>query len=482
MENFASRLLDTAEAVTRIAASVEEFDLLSDEGLVELQSAIAACDRGLDAYRAHAARQLARRSRRELGHTGLAARHGFASPAAMIETIAQVSGRQAARLVAMGQLMDERDDAQRLLADGVGADIGAGAGVGAGAGEPVTIVWEAPIVEALEHGELSVECADALRRGLGSPTEQVSADTLRGLAERVLAVDGRLSADRLYRAARTERDLADLDSVKARQQDMYERGGLRIFPRPDGMWRMTADLDPEAAAELTSVLDPLTSPRRGGPRFIDPHGVARARRIVDDPRTTERIALDGFLELVRLGVNADHGRLHGAIRPVVKIVVTENSLDTGSGLAIIENNGEVVSIETAERALCSGDSIELTIAPDGSPLDLGRSTRLFSGRQREALAVRDGGCMWTDCTKPPSWTEAHHIDHWKRDHGKTDVRDGVLLCKYHHLELHNNHWEIERRGSEFWLIPPPTIDAARTPTLLRSKSVLMHELKRMNAS
>ena len=417
MENFASRLLDTAEAVTRIAASAEEFDLLSDEGLVELQSAIAACDRGLDAYRAHAAGQLARRSRRELGHTGLAARHGFASPEAMIETIAQVSGQQAARLVAMGRLMDETDDAQRLIAHG--------ADTGAGAGEPVTIVWEAPIVEALEHGELSVECADALRRGLGSPTEQVSVDTLRGLAERVLAVDGRLSADRLYRAARTERDLADLDSVKARKQDMYERGGLRIFPRPDGMWRMTADLDPEAAAELTSVLDPLTSPRRGGPRFIDPHDVARARRIVDDPRTTERIALDGFLELVRLGVNADHGRLHGAIRPVVKIVVTENSLDIGSGLAIIENNGEVVSIETAERALCSGDSIELTIASDGSPLDLGRSTRLFSGRQREALAVRDGGCIWTDCTKPPSWTEAHHIDHWKRDHGKTDVRDGT---------------------------------------------------------
>jgi hypothetical protein len=470
MENFASRLLKTASAVSGVAASAEDFDELSDERLIELQGAIAACDRSLDAYRSHAARQLAHRSKRELGHAGLAARNGFASPEAMIETVAQVSGRQAARLVAIGRLMDETDVARRLLADGGEASDG----------EPAGVVWEAPIIEALENGELSVECADALRRGLGSPTEQISADTLRGLAEQVLAADSGLSADRLYKAARTERDLADLDGIRAREQEMYARGGLRIFPRPDGMWRMTADLDPEAAAELTSVLDPLTSPRRGGPRFVDPHDVARARRIVDDPRTTERIALDGLLELLRLGVNADHGRLHGAIRPVVKIVVTQDSLDTGSGLAIIENNGEVVSIETAERALCSGDSIELTVAPDGSPLDLGRSARLFSRRQREALGARDGGCMWTDCTKPPSWTEAHHVDHWKRDHGKTDIADGVLLCKYHHLELHNNHWEIERRGNEFWLIPPPTIDSARTPTLLRSKSVLMHELRRRN--
>lgn len=470
MENFASRLLETAAAVSRIASSAEDFNGLSDERLLELQRAVAACDRGLDAYRSHAARQLARRSKRELGHAGLASRHGFASPEAMIETMAQVSGRQAARLVAIGRLMDETDAARRLAEGG-----------DAGDGTPAGVVWEAPIIEALENGELSVECADALRRGLGSPNEQISADTLRELAERVLVAQGGASADRLYKAARTERDLADLDGIKARQQEMYERGGLRVYPRPDGMWRMTADLDPEAAAELTSVLDPLTSPRRGGPRFVDPDGIARARRIVDDPRTTERIALDGLLELLRLGVNADHGKLHGAIRPVVKIVITQDSLDTGSGLAIIENNGEIVPIETAERALCAGDSIELTVAPDGTPLDLGRRARLFSGRQREALAVRDGGCMWTDCTKPPSWTEAHHVEHWKRDHGKTDVRDGVLLCKYHHLELHNNHWEIERRGSEFWLIPPPTIDTTRTPMLLQRKSVLTQELRRRNA-
>ena len=30
-----------------------------------------------------------------------------------------------------------------------------------------------------------------------------------------------------------------------------------------------------------------------------------------------------------------------------------------------------------------------------------------------------GGCPINGCDRPPSWTEAHHIDQWERDHGKT---------------------------------------------------------------
>ncbi len=149
------------------------------------------------------------------------------------------------------------------------------------------------------------------------------------------------------------------------------------------------------------------------------------------------------------------------------------------GLAIVENNGQIVSTETADRAMCNGDSVELTVTSGGIPLDLGRTRRFFSGRQREALAVRDGGCLWPDCDKPPSWTEAHHIRQWKRDHGKTNLVDGVLLCRYHHLTLHNNHWEITRRRDGYWLVPPPGGQRTpRDPVLLRSKSPLIERLGR----
>jgi hypothetical protein len=59
----------------------------------------------------------------------------------------------------------------------------------------------------------------------------------------------------------------------------------------------------------------------------------------------------------------------------------------------------------------------------------------------------------------------------------------VPLCRFHHLLLHNNHWEIQRiRGEEgFWLIPPPEIDPRRRPTRLHSKSPLLRQRERQRA-
>jgi hypothetical protein len=46
------------------------------------------------------------------------------------------------------------------------------------------------------------------------------------------------------------------------------------------------------------------------------------------------------------------------------------------------------------------------------PLDVGRASRVVTPAQRSALAVRDGGCVFPDCTRPLSWCEGHHLWHW----------------------------------------------------------------------
>ncbi len=220
----------------------------------------------------------------------------------------------------------------------------------------------------------------------------------------------------------------------------------------------------------------LALSRRGGPRFTRTDDIARAQAIVDDPRTTERLALDGLLELVKLGSSVDPATMHPKMGTLVKIVTT---VDSGArGFGVLEANGEVVSAATVERSLCDGNAVEVKVDCEGNPLDLGRSSRLFDRRQREALAVRDGGCIWPGCDRPPAFTEAHHIRQWKRDRGKTDIADGVLLCRFHHLQLHNNHWEIGRRGSEYWLTPPRAIDPDQTPICLKTKSPLIEHLRR----
>jgi hypothetical protein len=113
------------------------------------------------------------------------------------------------------------------------------------------------------------------------------------------------------------------------------------------------------------------------------------------------------------------------------------------------------------------------------PLDLGRDQRFFNRRQCRVLAVRWGGCAAPGCNRPPSWTEAHHIVPWRRDGGKTDILDGVPLCRHHHLLFHNNGWEIVRdEESRYWLIPPHDQSASRTPVELKPNGPAMRDLRR----
>jgi hypothetical protein len=342
----------------------------------------------------------------------------------------------------------------------------------------VVLPWEAPITQAVAAGVLSVEQADAIRRGLGTPDERITADRLRDTAVTLIAEQAALPADRLFREAHIARDLLDEEGIPAREAELYAARSLKLRKLGNGMLHANWDLDPEGAALLTAAIEPLTSPRTGGPRMVDPAEKERAQSILDDPRSTEQIASDGLLALLSLGVNAAPEKMYGKIRPVVKIVVTQDSLDTNTGFAVLEGNPAPVSIATVQRLICSGATQDIVTTPTGGPLDLGRTKRLFDKRQHDTLAVRDGGCMWPNCNFEPDRSEAHHINEYQRDHGNTDIADGILLCQFHHLLLHNNHWQITRTGENYDLIPPVALDRDQTPIPLRSKSLLITKLRR----
>jgi hypothetical protein len=124
---------------------------------------------------------------------------------------------------------------------------------------------------------------------------------------------------------------------------------------------------------------------------------------------------------------------------------------------------------------------------------VGREQRLFTTRQRTALGVRDGGCRFPGCTKPPSWCEAHHVDHWLRDHGKTDIENGILLCRYHHMLIHTKGWEINRQprnpggpgdpgGGTYWLKPPKTLDPHQRSIQMPSNNPQVAAMKHASAT
>jgi hypothetical protein len=151
------------------------------------------------------------------------------------------------------------------------------------------------------------------------------------------------------------------------------------------------------------------------------------------------------------------------------VLVAERDLVRRAGAGRFEGQSAEISIDTVDRHVCDSGVTPVVFHADGHVIDVGRDQRLFTPRQRIGLAVRDGCCLFPGCDRPPSWCEAHHIVPWSRG-GRTDLADGVLLCRHHHLLVHNNGWRVERTGVNYALIPPRSIDPARTPIPAPSKS------------
>ncbi|MFD3444059.1 DUF222 domain-containing protein [Microbacteriaceae bacterium 4G12] len=457
MRTPAVTLLRTADTVAHLGDSPAAFATLPKQDLLNALHAIADLRQSCDTFSAWIAGELNRRSTTDLGSAGLAQQEGYRTPQAMVEAITGTTKGGAVSIIEVGKMLAETDAVETLQREH--PELPA----------PPT-PWQAPIAHAVTDGKVSIAQADAIRAGLGLPTDAVSPEALSQTARELIDDAATLTAGQLHRRARQLRDDLDDTEVADREKAQLEQQHLKAWKRADGMVEGKFLYAPEPGAFLISVLDELTNPRRGGPRFVKEKDRARIDAIVNDPRPTERLAADGFLELLRIGADADPGQVFGSRRPAVRVIVTKESLQTGEGHGSIQDTGEAVSIATIRREVCSTGTVAVVLDDDGQCVNVGREQRLFTARQRIGLAVRDGGCMWPGCDRPPSWCEAHHINQWKRDHGKTDIADGVLLCKHHHLLLHNTGWDIRRTGGHYALIPPRSISPNREPRHLATKS------------
>ncbi|MGV8881842.1 MAG: DUF222 domain-containing protein [Rhodoglobus sp.] len=424
------------------------------------------------------------RSARDLGHSGLAARNGFTSPEKLVQAITKSTKAEAIALVHAGRLLRDADLEPVAIPVSTGEVDDAGCPIPLVDSDGVPVVelvetnptpWLVPVAAAVTAGTLSVASASAIKKGLGDHTPATSPSDLLNAARMLVEWSSRMDADQLFTRARQLRDEVDAAGVADRERALHDGRYLKIWQRPDGTVAGSFQYGPEDGALLIAAINAAMSPRRGGPRFVDPDAKAQAQALLDDPRTNEQLQADAFIAAMRLSIDADPHRIYGHNRPAVKVLVIRDALvaddaGTRTGFGRIEGTHEAVSLETIDRHMCDSGTIGVSFTGDGQALNLGRETRLFSKKQREVMAARDGGCIGSDsCQTPPAMCEAHHTDQWSHD-GRTDVDDGVLLCRFHHMNFHNNGYRIIRDHGSFWLIPPPTIDPAQTPIRLNSNN------------
>ncbi|WP_407726410.1 DUF222 domain-containing protein [Rhodococcoides fascians] len=122
-----------------------------------------------------------------------------------------------------------------------------------------------------------------------------------------------------------------------------------------------------------------------------------------------------------------------------------------------------LSRETSRQLACDCLLTAIVMDENGNPLNLARTARTVTAKQKRALTARDHGCAFPGCGKPAAWTEGHHIWHWA-DGGPTDMNNLVLLCGFHHRLIHHSDWEVFiGTDNHPWFVPPASVDPYRQP-------------------
>ncbi|WP_206785697.1 HNH endonuclease signature motif containing protein [Amycolatopsis sp. MtRt-6] len=215
-----------------------------------------------------------------------------------------------------------------------------------------------------------------------------------------------------------------------------------------GVWELSGRFDDETGARAHALLDALAERRTGddGPDF----------------RTTPQRYGDAFSDAVDLALNSPDLPMQAGERAHVMVAVSLEDLKSGVGKVTLGDTGTMTAAEARVHA-CDAMIIPAVLGDKSEPLNLGRLRRLISAGLRRALFLRDRGCAFPGCHRPPRHCQGHHIRHWA-DGGPTNLTNLVLMCAHHHRLLHRSGWEVRIAPDglpEF--LPPVFIDRRRKP-------------------
>ncbi|MET4166403.1 MULTISPECIES: HNH endonuclease [Gordonia] len=305
------------------------------------------------------------------------------------------------------------------------------------------------LADCAAEGYLSVECVDAVVRGIALINRVAAAalsDGERQLFETELltqAFSGATPAEIDTHARSIAMRVAEADPGTVPAADDASLNTLHTRMTDEGRVAITGDVTAVIGEKFLSMID-----ERSGPR-PEPDGA-------DDRRSVGERRADG-LELL-----LDHAAIGaamttaGAPRTQVLVTIPADGLDP----ARLPWVGAVTA-STARRLSCDGAVAEIVLDAEGVPLRMGTTKRLFPHHLRQAIIVRDVGCV--KCGAPAAHTQVHHIVHWA-DGGPTDLDNGCLLCQRCHTQVHHHGWQVVMGSDRHpWLIPPVDIDPQRLP-------------------
>jgi hypothetical protein len=144
------------------------------------------------------------------------------------------------------------------------------------------------------------------------------------------------------------------------------------------------------------------------------------------------------LAFVELLEHLPTNHLHTKMAATVVITLGHDKLASAVGAAGLDT-GEVISAGDLRRLACGAGLLPAVLNGASLPLDLGRTSRLFTEHQRVALAGHHTTCAADGCERPFAWCELHHRDPWSSG-GRTDLDKAMPLCGFPHRRVHDRDY------------------------------------------
>ena len=205
------------------------------------------------------------------------------------------------------------------------------------------------------------------------------------LREELLGLD--VTEDELAAEARVR--------VKALKDTPEKQDGVTIR-RGKTKWDITITGDSEVIADMKDAVgDTIESAKKF---FFDGEKAARSIK-----HTNVIVTLDQLVDIVGYGNHDVHLRM------------TNGATMTGSQW--LQHHLESIGLFTLVDAVAG-------------PINLYRTERHATWKQRQMAWAENPICAWPDCNKPADESDIHHIHAWKHG-GFTNPDNLVTLCKYH---------------------------------------------------
>ncbi|OZE23587.1 HNH endonuclease [Rhodococcus sp. 05-2255-1e] len=342
------------------------------------------------------------------------------------------------------------------------------------------------IADAVNTGVMTIDHAALILTFAETPPKNLPQEG-RDAARKALiaaATGPEARTDRI-RAAITK--LQDTFGGKKPAAEDTDRNELFASKTLNGRLVAKMDFDAITGEKLLTALSPLTEPHPAADGTPDDRSPAKRRadafgHILDQYLATSDRPIEGgerphlnlhirLQDLTDLRDSADDITDDETSRAATESDTDPVAADRGAYRDLFGDGTSVgwlpwmgpLSRNTSRQLACDCLLTAIVMDENGNPLNLARTARTVTAKQKRALTARDHGCAFPGCGKPAAWTEGHHIWHWT-DGGPTDMDNLVLLCGFHHRLVHHSDWEVFiGTDNHPWFVPPATVDPYRQP-------------------